>query len=621
MKRMSLQNRLLLYSTLLIVLLMSFVIFLVERRLSDSIRSQVNRRGQALARNLAAVSTNALVTYNYIALEQMAERASLEKDIVYIIVLDKENRVAVFTEHDEKQGEILTDSISQTALKAEQPILQEVWWENHLILDFAVPVFIPQSEEKWGTIRIALSLEEMQKQITQTRLGLVGLGILALTIGFGGSVVYARRITQPVKDLVRGTVWVSKGDLDQKIEVHTGDEIEELARNFVHMVEEVRTHRKELEDQLHEISALRQYRENILQSMTNGLIAIDLDGKITTVNQSALRILEMAEESLRGQSISLLPNQWDTLGPVFLETMERGRVSRNRDLKIERDGRNIWITITTALLVDEDDQKLGVLGVFQDITDLRELQEKMREADRLAALGRLSASLAHEIKNPLSAIKTFVQLIPKKFESSTFREKLNATVPRELERINRLVDNLLQLTRKPRLNLSPVDLNDVLMQTTELYQGEMDNRNVKLQITLEGNMPEIRADAELLHRVFSNVLLNAIQAMPQGGNLSVSTHSSSFEGRNGRLQVIVHDTGIGMDKETVERLFDPFFTTREKGTGLGMANAKKTIEEHGGTIEVKSELGKGTLVIVTLPTQEQDQQIRRTAQPHEHFSV
>ncbi len=609
MNRMTLQKRLLLYSTLLIVLLMSFVIFLVENRLSESIRSQVERRGKALAKNLAAVSANALVTYNYIALEQMAERAGQERDIVYIIVSDKENHVAVFTGHDEKQGEILTDPVSQAALKAERPMVQEVRREDQFVLDFAVPVFIPQSQEKWGTIRVGLSLEEMRKQIARTRLGLVGLGVFALAIGFAGSVFYARRITRPVENLVQGTILVSKGDLDQKIDVQTGDEIEELARNFIHMVGEVRDQRKKLEDQLHEISALRRYRENILQSMTNGLIAIDLVGEITTLNHAALRILDMTEESLIGRSISLLPDHWNGLSRVFLDTLEKGQVSRNRDLKIERDGKNLWITITTTLLVDEDSQKLGVLGVFQDITDLRELQEKMREADRLAALGRLSASLAHEIKNPLSAVKTFVQLVPKKFESQTFREKLNATVPRELERINRLVDNLLQLTRKPKLNLASVDLNDVLLQTTELYQSEMDSKKVKYQVALEKHMPKIQADAELLHRVFANILLNAIQAMPQGGTLSVSTRHSSLESDNGSLQVIVRDTGIGMNGETVERLFDPFFTTKEKGTGLGMANAKRIIEEHGGTIEVRSDPGKGTAVVVTLPTGVRDEEV------------
>jgi len=609
MGRMTLQKRLLLYSTLIIVLLMFGVILLVEKRLCETIRSEVEKRGQALAKNLAAVSANALVTYNYIALEQMAERASQEKDIVYIVICDKENRVAVFTDHDEKQGEILTDPVSQASIRADHPMVQSTRWENRSVLDFTVPVFIPQSSEKWGTVRVGLSLEEMYGHIQRTRLGIAGLGMVALAIGFVGSVVYARRITRPLKDLVRGTVLVANGDLDQKIDVKTGDEIEELARNFTHMIGEVRGHRKELEGQLHEISALKRYRENILQSMNNGLIAVDLDGKVATVNHSALTILSMTEGQLLGTPVSEFPRPWNALGAVFLETLEGGQVSRNRELKIEKDEKNLWIMITTTLLVDEVSKKLGALGVFQDITDLRDLQEKMREADRLAALGKLSAGLAHEIKNPLSAIKTFVQLVPKKFESPTFREKLNATVPRELERINRLVDNLLQLTRKPTLNLSSVDLNEVLVQIAGLYQGEMDKKNVKFHASLEENMLSIQADAELLHRVFSNILLNAIQAMPQGGTVNVSTRCGFPEGRDGTLQVTVHDTGIGMDGETGKRLFDPFFTTKEKGTGLGMANAKKIIEEHGGAIEVRSNPGKGTLVTVTLPVEVKDREI------------
>jgi PAS domain S-box-containing protein len=603
MKRITLQKRLLLYSTLLIVLLMCGVILLVEKRLTESIRSELEKRGEALGRSLAAVSANALVTYNYVALEQMAERATQEMDIEYIIISDKENRVAVFTGHDEKQGQILTDSVSQAAIHADHQLAQRTVWEGRPVLDFTVPVFIPQSTQRWGTVRVGLSLKEVHELIQQTRLGLAGLGIVALAIGFAGAVVYARRITQPLKDLVRGTVFVSKGDLDHKIDVKTGDEIEELARNFTHMVEEVRVHRKELEGQLHEISALRRYQENILQSMTSGLIAIDLTGKITTVNQSGLNILSIGEDQLLGTFVSVLPRPWDVLGRVFLETLEEGQGSRNRELRIEKDGKNLWIMITTTLLIEEDNEKLGVLGVFQDITDLRDLQERMKEADRMAALGRLSASLAHEIKNPLSAIKTFVQLVPKKFDSPVFREKLNATVPRELERINRLIDNLLQLTRKPRLKLTSVDLNEIVVQALELYHEEMEKNNVEFDATLKERMPRIQADAELLHRVFSNILLNAIQAMPQGGKLNISTQRTSLADKNGALQVAVQDTGFGMDEETVRRLFDPFFTTKEKGTGLGMANAKKIVEEHRGRIDVRSGPGKGTLVRVTFPVE------------------
>lgn len=601
MKRVTLQRRLLLYSTLLIVLLMSLVIFLVEKRLSKSIRSELEKRGHALAKNLAAVSANALVIYNYVGLEQMAERASQEEDIAYIIISDKENRVAVFTGHDEKQGEVLNDPVSQAALQTDRPLVQKSHWENRLVLDFVVPVFIAGSSEKWGTVRIGLSLEEMYSHIQQTRLGLAGLGVVALSIGFVGAVLYARRITGPLRDLVQGTVLVSQGDLDQKIEVETGDEIEELAKNFIHMVSQVKAHQKELEEQLYEISELKRYRENILQSMTSGLIAIDMKGRITTVNQSALNILGMTQEDLVGTHVHLLPRPWTPLGRLFWRSLERNWVNRNRDMKIRKNGRDLWVMITTALLVDESNKKLGALCVFQDMTDLKELREKMKEADRLAALGKLSASLAHEIKNPLSAIKTFVQLIPRKFESPIFRDKLNTTVPRELERINRLVDNLLQLTRKPKLNLSLVNLNEVLGQTTELYQGEMDTKNVRFHATLQENMPRVRADAELMHRVFSNILVNAIQAMPQGGTLSVSSGWGPAADRNGKLEVTVRDTGIGMDSETLKKLFDPFFTTKKKGTGLGLVNAKRIIEEHGGGIDVSSDPGKGTVVTVTLP--------------------
>src|SRR4030043_476841 len=162
-----LQTRLILYSTLLIALLMVLVAFFVEKRQSEIIRQEAKKRGMAIAKNLAAVSTNAILTYNYIVLEQNAEKAALEEDIVYVIIHDKEKKVAAYSQHDEKQGTILTDEVSQRAVTATKPLIQSAFYEKKKarILDIAIPVYIKESPEKGGTIRIGLSLENMAGQI------------------------------------------------------------------------------------------------------------------------------------------------------------------------------------------------------------------------------------------------------------------------------------------------------------------------------------------------------------------------------------------------------------------------------------------------------------------------
>ena len=309
LKSIRLQTRLILYSTLLILLLMVLIIILVEKRQSEIIQEGGQKRGMAIARNLAAVSTNALLTYNYVVLEQNAEKVALEEDIVYVIIHDKENRVAAYSDHDEKQGSVLTDEVSQKAVSVKEPLIQLTFSGEKKAphLDISIPVYIKESQEKWGTIRIGLSLERMASLILKTRLNLLLLGLFAILLGALGSIFFARRITQPISKLVETTISAARGDLDQMIDIRTGDEIEELGKNFNYMIQQIRLHRTELENRLREITSLKAYTDNVLSSMTNGLITIDLTRNIVTLNEMAERILEKREGGDAGSPVGTRP--------------------------------------------------------------------------------------------------------------------------------------------------------------------------------------------------------------------------------------------------------------------------------------------------------------------------
>jgi signal transduction histidine kinase len=252
----------------------------------------------------------------------------------------------------------------------------------------------------------------------------------------------------------------------------------------------------------------------------------------------------------------------------------------------------------TSLLIGGDGKAAGALAIFQDITEIKALEEKLRQADRLAALGTLSAGLAHEIKNPLSAIKTFVQLLPQKIGNSSFMEKFNITVPREIDRINHLVEDLLELTRRrvrPQVDLK---VDSLILQVIDLHGEELKRRQIVFQDDLNKTISSVHGDAETLYRAFSNLIINAIQAMPNGGIFSIS---SKLDSSSSSLEITFRDTGIGMDETTAKNIFNPFFTTKDKGTGLGLALTRKIIEDHRGTIEVVSKKGMGTTFTVHLP--------------------
>jgi two-component system sensor histidine kinase AtoS len=217
--------------------------------------------------------------------------------------------------------------------------------------------------------------------------------------------------------------------------------------------------------------------------------------------------------------------------------------------------------------------------------------------------------MAHEIRNPLSSIKTFVQLLPRKIEKPAFLEKFQQTVPRELNRINALVEDLLDLARVPKYVYQSTHLKTLLEQALDATDAQLQAGNIQCRCAIADDMPPVRADADQLVRAFHNLIRNAIQAMPQGGQLDIKASSQrgnptqAEPGTAGadRVTAVFADTGPGISAAEIKNIFNPFFTTKDKGTGLGLAITHKVITEHGGQIDVESRLGEGSRFVIHLP--------------------
>ncbi len=596
--KMPLRYRFVLSSTLLIIILMTLVAIFVEKRQRDTFFAEARKRAETIARNLAAVSTNYLISYNYIALKQNAERIT-DEDVVYVIILDKEGNVAAYSGRDDLQGRKLSDPVSLRAFGATQVLLQEtIYTEKGLrVLDVAYPVFIEGSKKRWGVIRVGLSLEGMYASITSTRQVLATLALLAILLGYIGSAFLARRITRPLENLLRATLEVARGNLEHRIDIATGDEIEELSKNFNHMVEEILHHRRELEARLEEIASLKRYTDYVLASMTNGLMTLDLQGRLVTVNRGCCEILGLRADETVGRTY----RECFKGEEGFCRALDEA-TAREESIRVEvtfrRGKEELILSVNGTPLRDGRGGRIGTLVILEDLTEVKALEEKMRHADRLAAVGMVAASLAHDIRNPLTAIKTFVQLLPERADNPAFIERFNRTVPREVNRLSEIIENLLDLARRPKLKLLPINLNHLLTAVLELYTVEMNQRGIEVEFHPAPDIPYITGDPDYLNRVFGNLIVNAIQAMPEGGKLTVSTGLAEGEGR---VFVKISDTGVGMSEETARNLFNPFYTTKGKGTGLGMATVKRIVDEHGAAITVESAPNKGTSFTILFP--------------------
>ena len=286
--------------------------------------------------------------------------------------------------------------------------------------------------------------------------------------------------------------------------------------------------------------------------------------------------------------------------------------------------------LTQRLAADTGDE-LGDLArsfneMIRKLAHLRELEERLRQADRLAALGTMAAAIAHDIRNPLTSITIFTQLMSLHYDDPGVREKFGRVVPRELERMQSIVEDVLELARPSNPALDRVNLNDLLLQTLETFEAQMGSRRITVKQELHPALPHTLADRKRVHRCFQNIILNAIQAMPNGGELMLSTslvprggagrgadpdrrdaadapaaHPAPPDLKAEEIAIRIADTGHGIPEAQISQIFDPFFTTREKGTGLGMAITRKILDDHRARISVASRLGHGTTFTIHFP--------------------
>jgi PAS domain S-box-containing protein len=601
------------WGTVLVVsTVMAGLIFMVERHQRAAIIEETERRGEVLARNLAAMSYGPLLLYNYTALEQSVARLATEADVVYAIVLDTDGTVAAHSRNAARVGESLSGDVDHAAAAALEPLRQDASdRRGGAVYDFAVPVFV--SGQKWGTVRVGLSKHRMEAQISRTRWELGLLTLVTSLVAACAAALVARRISRPVQRLAEGAVAIARGDLNQRIEPATDDEIGRLAAAFNHMAAELARQRTALENAnaelrrgLEDLADLKGYTDNILASLPSGIVTVDLEGRVVTLNPAAELMTGYFAGEVAGRYCTEVFAHTPELAELLMETLANHVAAVDVSLTLRRrDGRGLPVELGVSPLRGSEGKELGVIAIVRDLTPVRQLEDRLRRSDRLAAVGELAAGLAHKIKNPLTPLLTFSRRLTRKFDDADFREKFQTVVPRELERINGIVEGLLALARPARLAFKPVRLPALLERAVELYGARIETQRVEVQRQYGRDLPTIWADPEALYQALVDLVTNALDAMPNGGRLVLragwSHGGDALPGRARRVAVEIEDSGVGIASHDVDRIFDPFFSTKEGGTGLGLALTHRIVEDHGGSIDVRSTPGAGTTFRLLLP--------------------
>ncbi|MBI3825658.1 MAG: HAMP domain-containing protein [Candidatus Rokubacteria bacterium] len=613
----SLRMKLLWGTVLVIAIVMAGVMAVVEYRLRATIIEEVERRGESLTRSLAASSYGHLLLYNFTALEQNVARAAAEIDVLYALVLDAEGRVAADSRRPERVGVVPEGPVASRAAQAEVPLTQHITFRDtgENAYDFAVPVRV--NRDRWGTVRIGLSKRRMEADIRETHRELVFVTVAAVLLGSVAAAVIARRIAGPMQQLTEGAAAISRGDLNQRIEVPAEDEIGHLAKAFNHMAVQLFEQRTQIEEahgqlrrRFQELADLKSYTDSVLASLTTGIVTVDLEGRVVTLNPEAELLTGFFAGEVAGRYCTEVFSLTAGLGEIFMETLaSRSPISSLPLTLRRRNGSSVPVDLSTAPLKGADGKDLGVVGAFRDLSLVRELEHQLRRSDRLAALGTLAAGLAHEIKNPLTSLLTFSRHLPRRFDDEQFREKFQNVVPRELERINEIVERLLELSRPFRPSFSLVRLPRLLDRAAELYANVIEAKRIVVRREYASDVPPLRADEDALYRALVNLVANALEAMGDGGRLTLRVEwddgAEALATRrrllNRRARIEIEDTGAGISASEADRIFNPFFTTKEGGTGLGLALTHKIVEDHGGIISFRSSPATGTTFRVLLP--------------------
>jgi len=383
---------------------------------------------------------------------------------------------------------------------------------------------------------------------------------------------------------------------------------------------ELRRAGEALQQRTSDLSRLQTLHERTVESLKSGLLTIDLEGRITSFNSEAERIANRNRAQVLGSDVeNILPGIREHLPTDSSGADEESGSSRGRMTYRRQDGALRHLGIGTYVLRDGDAGVEGYVVIFQDVTDVVEMEVSLRQSERLAAIGELSASIAHEIRNPLAAISGSIEMLQggkRGCNASDDSAHLMQIALREVDRLNHLISDFLQYARPGPLRRETIPLREVIAEVLKMFDAASPD-GIEIDSGVEEGLT-VYADCDQLRQVLWNLVINAAEAMPRGGHLHVFAKTveeggsqggaprgrkdqKGEEGKARWLEIGVADDGLGIPPGKLDRIFDPFFTTKKNGSGLGLATVHRIVESHGGVVRLESELDVGTTVRIRLP--------------------
>ena len=624
--QLPIRSRILLALVGLVTMAIAVVVVVQDWRQREVLLHLEYERGLSIARYLAVAASKPLLIYNLVGLQELTDTAVLEEGVEYAIVLDREGTVAGFSDQPQRQGSVPKDDLTKKSIATSKILIQK---ESALYpgggpgIDFAIPIYVEGSPDKWGTVRVGLSLRSMYAELDRTRAWGLGSGCAVLALAILVALLLTQRITGPLKRLVDATGELAKGNFDYRVGLETGDEIGDLSRKFDHMSSIIRKNQLEVKrtnDQLASLNlnleekvrertravAEAEEKYRLLVEQSPNAICIIQNGELKFFNQTFCQTFGYLSKELSAKSwvfVDLLdPDQNDEINDI-LSVPEGSTKTPNTSREIvgkHKNGSAIYLDMHSIWVSYEGAPALEAILV--DVTEQKTIQEQIVSYERLRALGEMASGVAHDFNNVLGTILGRSQLMQ--------RRETNKEVLRGLSIIEKAAhDGSMTVKRIQEFSrvrtdheFATLDLNAVLEDAIEMTrtrwvdEAQKAGKQVKLESTFSESI-SVKGNISELRELFINFILNAVDAIEHKGTITIST-----EVEEDCAVVRLADTGKGMSAAVQRKLFDPFFSTKgSQGTGLGMSIAYGTIQRHRGRIELTTKEGVGTTFLIYLP--------------------
>nr|WP_154896999.1 ATP-binding protein [Paenibacillus xylanexedens] len=466
------------------------------------------------------------------------------------------------------------------------------------VLKSFIPIFTPN--EASYVISIVMDYKQISSMVSEQLVSHASISLVLLEIVIFGSYLLAGYITRPIQSILGKVNDVADGHFDFRLKVRRKDELGQLANRINAMIRNLGHYTNRLKQMYEENRAVKEHLESIINQTADAIHITDLDGKVLRVNRAFEQLYGWRSREVENRRLKIIPPEAEEeMRQQHAQLIEGLSITSNETVWMKKDGTRVEVSVSTAPVRDELGEITALISVSRDITSRNRMEELLRRSEKLTTVGQLAAGVAHEIRNPLTTLRGFLQL---QQETNKLNHRHLDLMLSELDRINLIVGEFLILAKPQAVHFQERDIRFILGDVISLLDSQAHLHGVEFVLNASSDSAMVHCEENQLKQVFINLLKNGMEAMPNGGSIRIRLdHDEELN----RVRIEIKDEGIGIPEEMMPKLGEPFFTNKESGTGLGLMVSQRIIQSHKGMMDIKSVMNKGTTVIIDLPATKQ----------------